>query len=342
MLLNVIILLSGLTLCIISVGLFRKWATRHLLDIPNERSSHEAPIPSGGGIGISGITALLAAPLFIASAQWNAVLFLAGAILIAVIGFVDDTTELPARARLLFQGIASALLILGTGAIDQLSVPPLFSISVSVYVAIPISLFWVLSVTNIYNFMDGIDGFAGLQGVVGATAWMLLLLSERQHELAIYAGLLAATSLGFLYWNRPPARIFMGDVGSTFVGFSFGSLPILAFNDLSHPVLLLVGFLFIGPFLFDGTLTIIRRAMSGENILKAHNTHLYQRLAKSGYSHRTIDLIYLPIMLLSALTGFAIWYEWSFCPFMLLVLVITGTGLFAYVTKVDVSDSEKT
>ena len=288
------------------VGTFRRWAIRHLLDVPNERSSHSTLTPKGGGIGIAAVSLLLVATLLIHHFDRGLLVYLLVAGGIAVLGFVDDRHELSARIRLLIQAVIAVILVTIIGAFKGVTLPLLGTIPVPIMLGIPLTMIWIVAVTNIYNFMDGIDGLAGIQAVVAGIAWAVLFWRAGQADLALLAGGIAATSIGFLYWNWPPARIFMGDVGSTFLGFTFATLPLLGYARLADSRLLIVGALFIGPFLFDGSFTIIRRAIAGENVLKAHRSHLYQQLAKAGYSHFVINMIYVPLMILSAGVGFAL------------------------------------
>lgn len=329
------LLLLSCLLSLATVGLFRRWAIRHMLDIPNERSSHETPTPKGGGIGITGTVFLLVSPLFAIEGHWGFLIYLAGAAVIGIVGFIDDNTELPAVVRLLFQTGIALVVVLSVGAPDQIAIPQLLIVTLPAFLAIPVNVFWLLAVTNIYNFMDGIDGFAGTQSVVGGIAWSVFFWLVQEHELTVLSGVIATACLGFLYWNRPPAKIFMGDVGSTFLGLSFGALPLMAYSRLQDPQLLFVGALFIAPFLFDGTLTILRRLVAGENVLKPHRTHLYQRLVKAGYSHGTVVLLYLPLMVLSAVTGFGVWYETAWLPILAILLLATGISLVIHVAMVE-------
>jgi UDP-N-acetylmuramyl pentapeptide phosphotransferase/UDP-N-acetylglucosamine-1-phosphate transferase len=163
-----------------------------------------------------------------------------------------------------------------------------------------LNVIWVVGFTNIYNFMDGIDGLAGSQAAIAGIGWAVLLLALEQKQLGLFAILLAGSSLGFLFLNRPRALIFMGDVGSTFLGFSLAMLPVLVFARLNDPRSLVAGALFVAPFALDGGFTILRRARRGENVFEAHRSHVYQRLNKLGYSHLQITALYALYASLSA------------------------------------------
>ena len=263
---------------------------RAQLDVPNERSLHKIPTPRGGGLLIAILTVAVAIML-------NQVGYALAGAGIALLGWLDDRMTLSAKPRLLIQtGLASVMvpILLGAGQTT------LFSNSMSELIQLMwlmLLIVWVVALTNIYNFMDGIDGIAGGVALVGGVGFFLL----PQNQAARLLGLtIAASSLGFLGHNWSPARIFMGDVGSTFLGFSFAVLTLMS-GDL------ILGALILWVFIFDSTLTIIRRLLKGENILNAHRTHLYQRLVLSGYSHRAISTLYIGFTVIGV---FAAWL-WS-------------------------------
>ncbi|MDX2163735.1 MAG: glycosyltransferase family 4 protein [bacterium] len=304
---------SFLILCLLAVAFstavvygVRRWALDHLLDVPNERSSHAVPTPRGGGLGI----VLAALPLFVLAlftgdygtgAHLPALLvFLVCAALIAALGWFDDRMNLSASVRLLLQlGIGAAVVIV-IGAAAQTELPGLGVVGFAPLVALAINVVWVVGFTNIYNFMDGIDGIAGSQALIAGLGWAMLLLAMGVRDLALYAALVAASSLGFLFLNRPRALIFMGDVGSTFLGFSLAALPVLAFARTPDSRWLGAGALMVAPFLLDGAFTILRRALRRENVLKPHRSHIYQRLtAKGRFSHLHITSLYALYALVS-------------------------------------------
>jgi UDP-N-acetylmuramyl pentapeptide phosphotransferase/UDP-N-acetylglucosamine-1-phosphate transferase len=155
---------------------------------------------------------------------------------------------------------------------------------------------WLVGTVNLYNFMDGIDGIAGVQAVVAGLAWALWGAWVGAAGVLAVGALVAAAAAGFLTLNWPPARIFMGDAGSTVLGFLLAAAPLLAAQEAPGAVpfdrLLIAGALGLWPFLLDGTFTLFRRLAKGENILQAHRSHLYQRLVIAGRSHQTVTLVY--------------------------------------------------
>lgn len=266
---------------------------REILAHPNERSSHSIPTPSGGGLALAGVVLVgwFLAPILLASdtrlSAWLP--FMGAAAGIAAVGWLDDLRNLPQALRLAVQAAAAVVVLLAFGPMQSIWLPGLGLVRLG-WLAGLLAFLWLVGLTNAYNFMDGIDGIAGCQAVVVGLGWAILGWMRGDHDVVAFTLLLAGASLGFLSRNWPPARVFMGDVGSTFLGFTFAALPILV--DPADPRLFLAGVLFVWPFVFDTVFTLIRRLLRGENILQAHRSHLYQRLVISGWSHRAVTLLY--------------------------------------------------
>jgi UDP-N-acetylmuramyl pentapeptide phosphotransferase/UDP-N-acetylglucosamine-1-phosphate transferase len=284
----------------VGAGAFRRWALdRALLDVPNPRSSHKRPTPRGGGIGIVGGFLLGMAVWSLAGPGLSAraLGWLAGALLVAGVSFVDDLRGLPAPLRLAVH-LCGALLLTVAG-VQQGEIPlPL---------ALGLAFAWVALVTNIYNFMDGIDGLAGSQAIVAGLA--LAVAGGLVHNALVACGgaLIAAAAGGFLVHNvPPPARLFMGDVGSTFLGFNFAGLSLLGNLGVGGGRLPFeFGVVVLAPFLFDGLVTLARRVVRGERWFEAHRSHYYQRLVLSGLGHGQVTAIYAGLALLAAAAGLA-------------------------------------
>jgi UDP-N-acetylmuramyl pentapeptide phosphotransferase/UDP-N-acetylglucosamine-1-phosphate transferase len=283
----------ALVLSCLGVAGVRRWAERHqILDIPNERSSHTRPIPRGGGLPIVIVT--LAGVIFSwlrdPAWAWPALLaYGVGAGLISVISGLDDLHSLPNCVRFAAHSLGAILAILGFGYWYTVSIPFLGPVSLG-WLGLPVTFLWLVGLTNAYNFMDGIDGIAGGQGVVAGLGWGLLGWQAESSMVTALGLLLAVCSLGFLWHNWPPARIFMGDVGSAFLGYSFAVLAVVAAQSDSR--LVVAGVLLVGPFVFDTVFTFLRRLWAGENVFTAHRSHLYQRLVIAGHSHRSVTLLY--------------------------------------------------
>ncbi len=282
------------------VRLVRAVAVRRaLLDVPNERSSHKVPVPRLGGAAF--VPVLLGALVFWADAarvpeglRWAVV---GGAAAMYVVSLLDDVFTLSTGIRFAVQ-FAAAGAVLATAARAW---PAASAMWPWVPVHPPglgywVLCLWIVGLLNIYNFMDGIDGIAGSQAVVAGLGWWWI---GTQHGGAFVAGaglVAAAVAAGFLTQNWPPAKIFMGDAGSTVLGFLFAILPFVAVSETGGAVPFewagLAGALLVWPFWADGAFTILRRLKAGENILKAHRSHLYQRLVIAGHPHVLVTAVY--------------------------------------------------
>jgi Fuc2NAc and GlcNAc transferase len=270
---------------------------RALLDVPNERSSHSAPIPRGGGLATA-LVASLGLPVLAFAGRLELcvalVLALAGG-LVASVGWIDDRRNVPARVRFAVHVAAVALLLAGTGTLGPLTMPGLSGNPVLQSLAAAFSLVWLI---NLFNFMDGIDGLAGTEAVFVAAGLVacLALHAAGGSVAAAYGALLCGAACGFLAWNWPPARIFMGDVGSGFLGFGLGALALLAHRETS--LNLWVPTILLGVFVTDATVTLLRRAARGERWYAAHRSHAYQWLARRHGAHRPVTIAAIGLNLL--------------------------------------------
>lgn len=309
----------------------RYWAQRRrVFDIPNQRSSHSHPTPLGGGVGIVVVT-LIAGAWYAASHPLDVAVraYLIAAGLIALIGWLDDLRALSSLVRLVCHVLGAVVLLLN---IDLASLA--VGLGVPWWLIAVALLVWIVGLTNIYNFMDGIDGLAGVQGVVAGLWWTVAGTYLGLPSVTTLALSVAASTVGFLQHNWPPARIFMGDVGSTFLGYTFAALPLLGVRARGDWSLLFAGALPLFPFLFDGALTIVRRALQGENLFQAHRSHLYQRLVIQGKSHRAVSSLYALYAALSGVAGFAI-VTGRWPGAVALVPLGLGTLLYAWVLRGD-------
>lgn len=276
---------------------FAGWARRRdLLDVPNPRSSHVVATPrTGGPAFVLGLLAGLAVSAFLGEAfspeGW---LIVAGASALALLGLVDDVRSLPAWTRLLIQSGIAVLLVMGLP--ERATIEP-------AWLAGALTVAWVVALTNAYNFMDGIDGIAAGQAIVAGLGWVAVGAVIGSRDVVLLGLLLASAPAGFLIHNRPPARVFMGDAGSGFLGFSFAALPLMA--PVGGVDMMMWAALLTWPFLFDTGFTLLRRVRRGENILHAHRSHLYQRLIVSGLAHGPVALLYAALASIGALGAVA-------------------------------------
>ncbi len=277
-----------------------------MLDRPNERSLHATPTPRTGGVAIilaiyfgaaiavfghdpavtvSGLTAVAASTL-----------------LVGVTSFIDDRVGLPVSVRFPIHLLAAGVLVysgLDVGAV----LLPGWRPALPVPIAIAISIAFIVWMINLYNFMDGMDGFAGGMSVIGFGTFAWLGWSGGQPFFAGLNLVIAAAGAGFLLFNFPPARIFMGDSGSSTLGLAAAAMSLWAQHDGLFP--LWIGILVFSPFIVDATVTLTRRLFRGEKVWQAHKTHYYQRLVQLGWGHRKTVLGEYALMLACAAT--AVW-----------------------------------
>lgn len=292
---------------LLGTWLLRRYAlARRVLDIPNERSSHTTPTPRGGGVAIVGAFLVGTSVLWtVGRIDWKFAVALIGAgTIVAIVGFVDDHQHIAARWRLLAHFAAATWALAWLGGLPPLSIAGgVQDLGIVGDVLAAIALVWLL---NLYNFMDGIDGIAGLEAVTTCVGAIVVCSASPGASNSWYAAaLLGAAALGFLFWNFPPAKIFMGDAGSGFLGIALGVLALDA--AIRRPEWLWSWIILLGAFVVDATVTLFFRLSRGERLYEAHRSHAYQNAAQRFRSHRpvtlavgTINLLWLlPIALLA-------------------------------------------
>ncbi len=303
MLTTVVTLALVFLVSLVGVWQYRKFSLRRgILDHPNERSSHEIPTPRGGGLvmalaAIAGYTVLS----LVTGIPLNYGYILASLVVIGI-GLLDDLYSVWFLWRLIGQFAAAFIFIVLSGTYSAIYVPFLGDTVIPALLSVAITSLATVYFLNAYNFMDGIDGIAGLQAVIAGVCWLVVGSLIGLDAAMLLGGSLAAASLGFLILNWQPAKIFMGDAGSSFLGFSFAILPIVATNGGSSKagLPLLIGVLAVWPFAFDSLITLFRRGLRGEKVWSAHREHLYQRLVIGGWSHARVTSIYGVLAALSS------------------------------------------
>lgn len=281
---------AALVLSLAATGLIRRYAlSANMLDYPNARSSHSTPTPRGGGISIvlsflivsaaGGIVAhKLPEPLL-----WA--LLVSGSA-VALLGVIDDRRGVSARWRFLAHAAAACFALWLFKGIPAV---PAFGMSLDLGVGgVVVAGLYLVWMVNLYNFMDGIDGLAGIEAITvalgGALTWALAVDTTHWHTAVIFA----ASATGFLAWNYPPAKIFMGDGGSGFVGMVIGLLSLWAGHE--EPRVFWCWFILIGCFMVDATTTLVRRVRRGERFHEAHRSHAYQYASRIFKSHERVSL----------------------------------------------------
>lgn len=287
---EITIFISAMTISIILTGLVRRYALkRGVIDTPNSRSSHKVPTPRGGGLGIVVVFlgALLGLGLF---GELEAKLVLALAIgggLMAGVGFVDDHRQVPALWRFIMQVATAVIVLVALGGLPSIQLGHrVFDLGLTGDL---LAVFFMVWFTNAFNFMDGIDGIAASEAASIAAGGALLVFWA--HGSSVDFALLiviAASSLGFLVWNWPPAKIFMGDVGSAFLGFVIFAVAILSSATSSIPIWswLILG----GVFIVDASITLSTRILTKEDWVSPHKSHAYQIASRRFNSHKVVTI----------------------------------------------------
>jgi Fuc2NAc and GlcNAc transferase len=320
-------------LTFIGIRFFLRWSHKNqIMDIPNERSSHQRPTPVGGGVVIVFVSLglfLLYLNLYEKEIPWT---YFGGALLIALISWFDDLYSIPAGVRFLCHSLAALFVILGLGIIDNIYLPSIgnFYFGKVVYV---LWFLWIVWLVNAYNFMDGIDGIAGVQAVTAGLAWGALGFLQGIEEVAFYGFILAFSSIGFLIYNWQPAKIFMGDVGSAFLGYTFAVFPLFLAgkSEGESGTFLLVSALFVWLFMFDSVRTLFVRLLRGEPVWKAHRSHMYQQLVIKGFSHRFVTMLYGALSgLISALTILRLYFDLLSDAILYMILGFVSVGLILF------------
>jgi len=271
-----------------------------ILDIPNERSSHTLPTPRGGGVVFVAVFLIFIClcPFFYPRAVPLWISLFGGGLIIASVGWIDDRKNIPAPLRLAVHSIAVIWVLYQLGGMPSLSLG---------FTSLPLGMFgsilaflggvWMI---NLYNFMDGIDGLAAGEAVL-VSIMAALLTTGTPVSLPLFA--LAASVLGFLLWNWSPAKVFMGDAGSGFLGFAFFCFALYTENTNTLP--LLTWAVLVSVFAVDATLTLVMRARQRKHLSEAHRDHLYQQFIKAGSKHSTVSgVILLATAFLSLLSFF--------------------------------------
>lgn len=303
-----------------------------LIDHPGARTSHATPTPRGGGVGMA------ASVLGSAAILWGlgyidprlGMSLIGGGLLVAGIGWIDDHGNVPASIRAAVHLAAGIVLLSAYGWPASINFG-----SAEIALGVFGRVFYLLLVVwliNMFNFMDGIDGIAASQALVVSVAASVLLMMESQVGLALACVVLAGSSLGLLWWNWPPAKVFMGDVGSGFLGFAVACLAIAGSRSgsISVPVWMLL----LSVFLFDATVTLVRRIARGERWYEAHRSHAYQRLVIAGRSHRFVTASSIGLTVLAGILGF-IAFRWdALTPMMLVSQIVLLTAVYLWIERV--------
>ena len=277
------------------------------LDKPNSRKVHKKPVPRIGGLGIYisfmiSMAAVMASGDIAEDVMFQLEGLMLSGTLIVILGLIDDYTDLPAKVKLVGQIIAACVLVIGFDVrIDFINNPIVDGEYIYLeMLAIPVAVFWVVGLTNTVNLIDGLDGLAAGVATIAAITIFLVALEQNILLVAVLTAALAGSAIGFLFYNFNPARIFMGDSGSMFLGFMLAGISIIGAVKSAALVALIVPILALGLPILDTTFAIIRRYRGGVPIFKPDKGHLHHRLLDLGFTQRQAVLL---MYIISALLG---------------------------------------
>lgn len=315
-------LLLVLVLSIYFTYLVRKHSLKNsIVDIPNQRSSHTNITPRGGGLAFVIIFLLgLLVVYYLGMIETRVLLAIAGGgSLVSILGWMDDKTALSPGLRGFFYLLAAVWAVFCLGGFPAIS----FGITVlqMSWIGSIVAVIGTVWMINLYNFMDGVDGIAGTEAVTTALIGGFWLMNTSP-GISMVCFLLAASVMGFLIWNWPPAKIFMGDVGSTFLGFVFAVLAM--WSEASGALPLIIWIMLLGVFVIDATVTLIMRLCRGEKLYEAHQTHVYQLAVQAGYSHKQVTCA---VLLINVVLGLIAVLTLNLRAYLLAIGISTAAGL---------------
>ncbi|MBI1875537.1 MAG: glycosyltransferase family 4 protein [Acidobacteria bacterium] len=276
-----------------------------VVDQPNSRSLHTSPTPRGGGLAIAScVVVSLCGLAFFGHDLWVEMRgYVVCSALMAGLGWADDRTSLSVTIRFPIQVAVAVLFTYLVGFPDSIQIPGFGQVARG-WIGTTVVVVWIVGLTNAFNFMDGMDGLAAGQAAVAGGFWFAAAWGAGLPLVASIALLIAVASAAFLTHNWAPARLFLGDIGSYFLGFSLAALPLLALRASSAPrPWLVAGAFMLAPFLFDSVFTFFRRLIGRENVFEAHRTHLYQRLAAKGVSASKVTATYMTLAAVGGVAG---------------------------------------
>ncbi len=301
------------------------------MDAPDARKVHKKPIPRIGGLGIYAafMVSMLTVMVFTdlsADVFHELVGLMVSGTMIVILGLIDDYTNLPAKVKLAGQIAAACVLVAFDVRIDFISDPFGDFLYLEVF-AIPATIFWIVGLTNTVNLIDGLDGLAAGVATIAAVTIFLVALQQDFLLVAVLTAALAGAAIGFLYYNFNPARIFMGDTGSMFLGFMLAGISIIGAVKSAATIALIVPILALGLPILDTTFAIVRRYRGGVPIFKPDKGHLHHRLLDLGFTQRQAVLLMYVISALLGLSAVAL-TEVSSTIAILIVCAVVAAVLF--------------
>ena len=304
------VIAAGVAL-LITPGVILLAAKTGAMDAPDARKVHKKPIPRIGGIGIYAafMVAMLSVLSFVdvtAEVKTEIIGLMVGGSLIVLVGVIDDYKNLPAKVKLVGQIIAAAVLVIAFDVRIDFITAPFGDYIYTEWLAVPLTIFWIVGLTNTVNLIDGLDGLAAGVATIAAVTIMMVALQQSIMLVAVLTAALAGAAFGFLYYNFNPARIFMGDSGSMFLGFMLAGISVIGAVKSAATIALIVPILALGLPILDTTFAIVRRYRGGVPIFKPDKGHLHHRLLDLGFTQRQAVLLMYVISALLGLSAVAL------------------------------------
>ncbi|PKM95327.1 MAG: undecaprenyl-phosphate alpha-N-acetylglucosaminyl 1-phosphate transferase [Firmicutes bacterium HGW-Firmicutes-1] len=308
--------------------------------VPNARSMHKAPMPLAGGSAIVlgfAITVLALAPTMKSFRIEHYIGLIIGSILITVVGLLDDIYDLNARVKLFFQMLA-ALIVVFSGTTIELVTWPWAAGGVLMLGPMSkiVTVVWIIGLTNAVNLIDGLDGLATGVSSIAALCLMFISIIYKEPMVVLLTAALAGSCMGFLPHNFNPAKIFMGDTGSTFLGFTLAVISVKGFIKSYTAITLVIAIVVLGLPIFDTSFAILRRIIKRQPVMKADRGHLHHRLVDKGYSHKKAVLTLYGISGGFGIAGILV--AMNDTIFALVIILLMGV---VWVTDLMISKREK-
>ncbi|MCL2545565.1 MAG: undecaprenyl/decaprenyl-phosphate alpha-N-acetylglucosaminyl 1-phosphate transferase [Oscillospiraceae bacterium] len=310
------------------------------IDVPqDERRMHKQPIPRLGGLAVFAGFIIAVLGMYALTEQlvmdWTLVWMLIGAVMIVVIGVIDDIKRLTAWVKFPVQVAAALIAVLGGAVIEGFSNPFVDGAFVELGIfAVPISVIWIVGMTNAINFIDGLDGLSVGVSAIGAITIFIVAAMKGNWQIALLMAALVGGTLGFLPYNVNPASMFVGDTGATFLGFVLGAVSIMGLFKFTAIVSFAVPLLILGLPLFDMLFSIVRRIRAGKSPMEADRSHVHHKLIDMGFSQKqSVSILYAVSAVLSiAAVVLAAFDEVRALIFLLAVMAVLGVAAWVIVT----------
>jgi len=326
------IIITGIVTFLVALLITRIMIWVNIHDTPSHRSSHTTITPRGGGFGIiAGF--FLCMGVFLSQGflshipQWKMTILGTAALGLILVSFRDDIKSLPLRHKFLTQILIASTIVASGLSFDELPLPYLGMIHLGAFGGI-LSLLWVIFLTNAFNFMDGLDGLAAGSSLVASFFGILIGIHFQEHAFLYISFALFFSTLGFFFYNFSPARIFMGDVGSQFLGLFWSVLLFLSAQAQHVEISVYTIPILFFAFIYDVGLTILRRLWKRQSIFQPHRTFLFHILHRSGLSHRRISILYMALAFLQGCG--ALWVQFLPLPLQFFVLIPYGALMILY------------